>query len=211
MSVVLWDINSSKRRDSGTLTSTPETESRMLSLDDYLEISKRCISAFASGTVRSSMLNSEDAISFIAEHLMYASCRWDAELGRTLRSYLNQCAIWAIRRWILLSKKANEFSCMSLNAEIYDEQEPLYSVISDEAIQPVDELCRKEETDAIRKIMDSELTDRQRECIELIYIQGVSGAEAARQLGISRQAVEQCTTKGIAKIRTTLDNEQIHQ
>lgn len=207
MTVVLWDINVSKRQSSGTLTSTPEMEQRMLSLDDYYEVARRCISAFASGSVRNSMLRSEDALSFVAEHLMYASCRWEADGGKTLYSYLNQCAIWAIRRWILISKNAMKNHCVSLN-QSYEDQDELYSVISDGTDQPVDELCRKEEQEAIRRIMDSELTDRQRECIELIYIQGFSGADTARELGISRQAVEQCTTKGLTKIRMTL-NEQI--
>ena len=207
MTVVLWGINVSKRLESGNLSSTPEIEERMLSLDDYYEVARRCISAFASGTVRSSMLKSEDAMSFVAEHLMYASCRWEAEGGRTLHSYLNQCAIWAIRRWILISKNAMKHSCVSLNQDNNDEQNQLYNIISDGSEQPVDELCRKEEEAAIRSIMDSELTDRQRECIELIYIQGFSGADAARKLGISRQAVEQCTTKGLTKIRTTLNDK----
>jgi len=154
------------------------------------------------------MLKSEDALSFVAEHLMYATCRWKAEGGRTLRSYLNQCAIWAIQRWILLSKNATKYSCISLNQHGHSSDEDtdqLYSIIPDGSEQPLDELCHWEEQDAIRKIMDSELTDRQRECIELIYVQGLTGADAARELGISRQTVEQCTTKGLTKIRTTLN------
>jgi len=211
MTVVLWDINVSKRLKTGSLVSTPEIEAKMLSLDDYYEIARRCIGAFASGSVRHNMFKNEDAISFVAEHLMYATCRWIPDGGRTFRSYLNQCSIWAIQRWILISKKAIATSCKSLDVRYGNDEDNQgrYAIIADDCDTPVDELCQREEQDAIRHIMDSELTDRQRECIELMYIQGLSGADTARELGISRQAVEQCTSKGLTKIRTILNGQEV--
>ena len=209
MAIVLWDINVSKRLESGNLVNKVDTAAKMLPLSDYYEIARRCIGAFASGTMARSMLRNEDAISFVAEHLMYATCRWNSEAGRTLHSYINQCAIWSIQRWILLNKKSSLHRMASLNNDNDGDNQPLYATIPDESTtQPLDELCYYETTDMIRKIMDTELTHRQRECIELIYIHGVSGADAARKLGVSRQAVEQCTTKGITKLRTIL-NDQI--
>lgn len=206
MTVVLWGINATKRIESGTLSSTPELEKRMLSLDDYYQIASRCIGAFASGSVAQSMLRNEDAISFVAEHLMYGTCRWTEDGGRTLRSYINQCAIWSIQRWIMLSKKAHGKHEQSLNREDKDGDRQFYETIADTSVGlPIDELCCDEEMQAIRQVMDDELTDNQRQCIELIYIQDLSGADVARQLKVSRQAVEQSMNKGLEKIRAKLN------
>lgn len=208
MTVVLWDINVKKRLDS-SLVSTPETEERMLSLNDYYEIARRCIAAFAFGSIRNMMIKSEDAVSFVAEHLMYATCRWDKERGRTFHSYLNYCSICAIKRWALMSRRASCQHDVSLNASFDENSSDFYSTMTDNTDTPVDKLCHDEETASIRKIMDEELTEKQRNCIEMIYINGCSGADVARALGISRQAVDQCTRKGLTKIRTILNDKQI--
>ena len=54
----------------------------------------------------------------------------------------------------------------------------------------------------------STLTDHQRQCLKLHYLDGVSQTDIAAQLGISRQAVHHCINNGLEKIRAEV-NEQI--
>ena len=43
----------------------------------------------------------------------------------------------------------------------------------------------------LRELVDSELTDRQRECVRLYFFEGRTQQEAAEQLGICRRVVSQ--------------------
>ena len=207
MTVVLWDIDVNKRRQNDNLGDADATN---WSLQDYTNIAQRCIGAHAVGSLAKNMLRNEDAISFVAESLMIASFRWNPERGRTLNSYLNQCAIWSIQRWIMLSRRANRKAMASLDASKYhttDETPPLYAVVADDNTQtPDDILSGLETTDGLHTLIeDAGLTERQLHCLEVVYIQGERPADVARDLGISRQAVDQCIHKGIHKIRMAMN------
>lgn len=209
MTVVLWDIDVNKRRANNTLSNTSV---RDWTLDDYYDVAQRCIGAFAAGSMAQSMLRNEDAISFVAEHLMYAAYRWTESGGRTVNSYLNQCAIWSIHRWIVLTKRASKKSLASLNADNCPtaDTKQLYTMVADDKTQtPAEVLMDQEQTDGLAHVIDDAgLTDRQRHCLEVVYVQGQKPAEVARDLGISRQAVDQCLTKGIRKIQGAIDGKE---
>lgn len=201
MTVVLWDINSKKRRDNDKLGETDVTD---WTIDEYYEIAKRCILSHASPPLAQSMLKSEDALSFMAEHLMYAAFRWREGKGRTVNSYLNQCAIWAIKGWVRLSNRASQHSMLSINTESHpDSRTQMYELLEDENSEVPDvALMKIEKSNNISSVIDDAgLTERQRHCIEVVYVQGQRPSEVARDLGISRQAVDQCLHKGIDKIR----------
>ena len=208
MTIVVWDIDAEKRRKNNTLNDTSVCD---WTLDEYYKVAKRCIGAFAAGSMAQSMLQNEDAISFVAEHLMYAGYRWNESGGRTVNSYLNQCAIWSIKRWIVLTKKASEKACMSLHLDSAHGSKPqmLYSKIADVTTIPPDEiLMNQETTEGLTHVIDDAgLTERQRHCLEVVYVQGQKPSEVARDLGISRQAVDQCLTKGIHKIKVAIDGK----
>ncbi len=209
MTVVIWGIDATKRRNNNTLHDTSACD---WTLDDYYRVAQRCIGAFATGSLAQSMLRNEDAISFVAEHLMYAAHRWNKSGGRTLHCYLNQCAIWSIHRWIALSKKVASKSLVSLNADNCptSDTQQLYTMIADDnAPAPDDILMDQEKTDGLANVIEGAgLTDRQRHCLEVVYVQGQKPAEVARDLGISRQAVDQCLTKGIRKIKVAIDGKE---
>jgi RNA polymerase sigma factor (sigma-70 family) len=207
MTVVLWDINV-KKRSQNTLN---DQSVKDWTLDDYYEVAQRTIGAFASAPLASSMLRNEDAISFVAEHLMYGAHRWSETGGRSVNAYLNQCAIWAIYRWIALSKKANAESVVSLNrSRGPDSRRQLYEMTTDErAAAPEDDMVALEQSDTIASLLENAgLTERQKHCIEVVYVQGKKPSDVARDLGITRQAVDQCLTKGIKKIRVAIDGKE---
>lgn len=209
MTVVLWDINVTKRRKNNTLN---DTGIKDWSLNDYYRVAQQCIGTFATGDLAKSMLKSEDAISFVAEHLMYASFRWKPDGGRTINAYLNQCAIWCIPRWVSLSKKATSTSPWSINIDINKndtKHNQLYATIADTHTQSPDKiLMDQEQTLGLAKLINSAgLTERQQYCVEVVYLSGEKPAHVARNLGISRQAVDQCITKGIHKIKAVADGK----
>lgn len=206
MTLVLWGISNNEKR-SRQMT----TNNTMLSLNEYYDIAKRCIGAFAGPSSANSMLKNEDAISFVAEHLMYGSANWNPDRGRTLRSYLNQCAIWSIQRWFFLLKRAKKHDAFSLNKKLHCDSDKrtlyLYETIADEkAVSPDEALFSMEECETIHKVLKTaSLTPRQQQCVELVYIENYSGVDAAKKLGVSRQAVDYNLHQAISKIRGVIN------
>jgi RNA polymerase sigma factor (sigma-70 family) len=202
MTVVLWDINVSKRQQNPMSQQCPND----WTLNDYYTIAQRCIGAFASSSLANNMLHNEDAVSFVAEHLMYAAYRWDEKRGRTLYSYMNQCACWSIKRWINLYKKSNCGAIISLNDTLTDQHKPLYAITPIDVDAPDKNLDDTESQQALATLFNkAKLTDKQHYCVEHIYIHGIKPSEVARRLGVTRQAVHQCLRKGISKLKLVIN------
>jgi RNA polymerase sigma factor (sigma-70 family) len=206
--VVLRDIDVDKRIASGCFDNIPED---MLTLDEYLEIAKRCIGFFAAGYLAARMLNDEDAISHVADALMTAHCRWkkDMEGGRTLRSYLNQCASWSIQVWKTklyhLSQQANEISLNQNVGNNYRTQR--HEVVEDKkASEPFDILFDNSKETAAQLINSDCLTKTQSYCLYERYVGNKKLQEIANEIGVSRQAVDQHIKKAIKRLQKEYAN-----
>jgi RNA polymerase sigma factor (sigma-70 family) len=178
------------------LFSQPGLEEVLFSLDEYRTITERYLTKYFPV-----LLNDEDAIAFVAEMLMIGSCRWlyGGKKGEH-RGYLMQCARWAALRWrryLYISKKHTHISLHQLIHN--DEHTLLYEIIADKSAEDPAIIVEREEL--IQLIAESNLTDKQKNRLYLVYIDGVKKSEAARQMGISRQAIEHSLKKGISKIR----------
>lgn len=55
-----------------------------------------------------------------------------------------------------------------------------------------DDLCDAARCDAVREVVATALTGRQREVVELFFFEGRSQGEIARQLGVTQQVVQKC-------------------
>jgi len=56
----------------------------------------------------------------------------------------------------------------------------------------------------VRHLLDNakrHLTERQLQCIEMQYIDGMSQADIARHFNVSREAIRVCVDKGLDRIR----------
>ena len=207
MGVVLWDINVTKRRQNNEPQS--ENYATKWTLDDYYKIAQRCIGAFAAGSLAKAMMRDEDAISFVAENLMYGAHRWNGDKGRTLHCYLNQCAIWCIYRWVKLTKRSSTQLILSLDEDVFtDSRMQMHETIADEK-SAIDKTRRENIAELTHVIDRAGLTDRQMHCIEVVYIQGQRPAEVARDLGVSPQAIDQCLAKGIRKIQVAIHGTEL--
>lgn len=193
MSVVIVDINSTTLKKTGNMTTSPEKEARMLPLEEYYKIAKRTIIHFAGPSLAKSMVKDEDAIAFIAESLMRATLRWEPNRvqGRTLRSYLNQCAKWAIDRWVLNKRQAGRFKNMSLDTEIDDDGNSMHNFIADKHVGGnIEEIIEK-----------SYLNETQKECLRLRFVNSMTFRDIGGLLGKTGQRIEQIVDAALNKLR----------
>lgn len=195
MSIVIVDINQRALEKHKTLEVSDEAKSRLLSLSEYENIAERVINYFSQrfGKDKLEMLKSEDAVSFVVEHLIRGTIRWKPEGGRTLRSYLNQCGWWAIQSWQLNKKQAGRYSAISLDTEIDDNGTTMYTFVEDTSLSPhlnIDEIINK-----------PYLNETQKECLRLRFVEGLTYRNIGEILQKSGQRIEQIVNSALKKLR----------
>ena len=207
MSIVLKDIDFNKRK----VNNYSDNKIEMYTLEQYRDIAKRCISLFAERPSSYGMINNEDAIAHVAEHIMWGHLRWKEDGGRTLKSYLNQCAIWAIKVWKTKIYQLDKKKTMSLNHVISNSsgsESEQYKIIADKKSKTPEDIIFKNNTNNAKEIIKNKsLTKLQNKCLELRYIEGKKLQEIADEMGVSKQAVNQHIKKGIKKLREHNKNE----
>ena len=201
MKVVIKDIDQTKLEKSNIFGDETISE-RIMELSDYLEISKKCIAHFASNALANQMLRSEDAVSFVAEHLMMGTCRWKPNRGKTVRSYHNQGASWAIQNWISrISKKGVDI--LSLNKDLSDsEGNQLYEILEDDRKIPPSSIELEENAAEVDRILsDRTISEKEEKCIRMKFLDQLSVAEISESLGISKKMVYTNVQRGLKKLR----------
>tara|TARA_Y100000592_G_scaffold99967_1_gene177993 strand:- start:1282 stop:1905 length:624 start_codon:yes stop_codon:yes gene_type:complete len=201
MTVVLKDIDLKKR----ITNNYGEINIEMYDLATYRNIAKKCISKFSGASLAPRMIRDEDAISHVAEHVMWGHLRWKEDGGRALKSYLNQCAIWAIKSWKTKIYKGEQKKIDSLDYSYPSAGEDgadQYNFVPDKsAKEPFDEIFNSSAKEA-RQLIDSEcLTSLQRSCLTQRYVEGKKLRQIAEVLGVTRQAVNQHIKKAISKLK----------
>lgn len=174
-------------------------------LDSYLSLAKKTISKFGPSFYNSlarEMLNSTEAVSDIATAIMYADWRFDSErsgrqgLKKTIYSYRNQCAIWAIKTYIS-NKYKNKKNILSIDFENDSNSTGLTGTIQDKkASCPIDILILEESADMlssdIASLLDNNLiSEKQKEQIKLYYFEDETLSSIGLKFGVSREAVRQ--------------------
>jgi RNA polymerase sigma factor (sigma-70 family) len=184
------------------------------SLPFYINLAKKTISKFGPkfyNGLSVEMLKNEDAVSDIATALMYADWRYDANrkgktgLQKTLYSYRNQCAIWAIKTYVTNKYKKTKLS--SLDFEL-DNEKFLDSVIQDVAApSPLEILMDKEYTEnlslSINTLLSNNLlSEKQKTQIKMYYFEDKTLSEIGESFGVSREAVRQNIKRGLEIIKS---------
>ena len=200
--IILRDIDSNKRRESQIF----DTVNELLGLDEYIQLAQRCISKFAPPSLAAYMMNSEDAISHVAEHIMYGHCRWKENGGRVLGSYLGECAKWAIRIWktkLYEASQREQYTSLDKNIGNGEGREKMYyEIVTDsKALTPHEVLFDNDSSD-VKGFIESEcLTDTQRRCLYGRFVEGKTLNDIATDFGVSRQAVDQNIKKAIGRLQ----------
>jgi hypothetical protein len=108
------------------------------SLATYISLAKKTINKFAPkfyNGLNKDMLSNEEAVSDVATAIMYADWRFDPNRPgkngdkKTLYSYRNQCAIWAIKTYITQKYKDNnkKIKVHSLDNHIKNSQDKTFN------------------------------------------------------------------------------------
>lgn len=186
------------------------------SLSFYVTLAQKTIGKFAnnfSSTLAKEMLNSEDAISNVANCIMMADWRWDKDRKgdsgqqKSKYSYRNQCAIWAIKSYVT-RKKSKKNKAHKIEIDTGGDQEfySLLDILPDKADSPVDILIKREKenitSNLFKQILSNKiLSARQEQCIKLYYLEDMTFAEIGKMFNITREAVRQNIKKSLEKIR----------
>jgi RNA polymerase sigma factor (sigma-70 family) len=159
------------------------------------------------------MLKNNDAISDVATAIMYADWRFDANRtgkngqAKTLYSYRNQCAIWAIKTYVT-NKYKKQTDTISLDFNPRESDNSLHSTLSDKKSQdPLDILIDKEEaknlSSAINDLLEhSNLSDKQRTQIKMYYLENHTLSSIGKEFGVSREAVRQNIKRAMEIIKS---------
>ena len=201
MTVVLADVDTTKRGADNYLDGCDE--SRMLSLSEYLEIAEKCIARFNAPSVAREMLKDEDAISFVAEHLMYGTARWKPEGGRSFRSYLTQCARWAMTRWLSKLKSSSAAAPMSLNQNREEGDAFFYELIADPRdCSNESDLYWSDLSDKVEGLLrHPELSEAQSNALRQRYVDGKTLQEIGDDMGVSKQMANNYVRDGLNKLQ----------
>lgn len=183
-------------------------------LSFYINLAKKTISKFAPkfyNGLSAEMLKSEEAISDIATALMYADWRYDENrkgktgLQKTLYSYRNQCAIWAIKTYV--TNKYRQHKVSSLDFELEDDKFLDATIKDNKARSPLDIAIDSEYTDNLSKcitnLLDNNLlSDKQKKQIQMYYFEDKTLSEIGKEFGVSREAVRQNIKRGLETIKS---------
>jgi RNA polymerase sigma factor (sigma-70 family) len=186
------------------------------SLDTYLNLAKKTIAKFAPkfyNGLSTEMLKNNDAISDVATAIMYADWRYNPERkgkngqSKTLYSYRNQCAIWAIKTYVTNKyKKNNTHISLDCLSKISDQS--LHDILEDKScINPETILMQKElNTNLNSSINDllqsSQLTEKQRTQLRMYYLENKTLSLIGKKFGVSREAVRQNIKRAMELIKS---------
>ena len=189
------------------------------SLDTYINLAKKTISKFGPkfyNGLSAEMLKNNDAISDVATAIMYADWRFDPDRTgkegqkKTLYSYRNQCAIWAIKTYITNKYKKqnnNTQDTISLNFNTDDASELSSTIQDKKSINPIDILIEKEESENVSNhisvLLDSNvLSSKQKEQIKMYYLDNMTLSAIGKKFGVSREAIRQNIKRAIEIIKS---------
>lgn len=185
------------------------------SLATYTHLAKKIISKLGTKFypgLSKEMLSNEDAIADVATALMYADWRYDENRTgasgekKTLYSYRNQCALWAIKTYVTQKTKKKKISSIDYSNDDFDHSSMSMNIPDHKTQNPLEFLIEQEETNIVNNSMEeilnsNILNDKQRDQIKMYFYEDKTLSEIGQRFGVSREAVRQNIKRGINNIR----------
>jgi RNA polymerase sigma factor (sigma-70 family) len=188
-------------------------------LSIYVSLAKKTISKFAPrfyNGLAKEMLANEEAVSDVATAIMYADWRFDPErsgktgLKKTLYSYRNQCAIWAIKTYVTHKYKNKNKKSLSLdnNLSSIEEHVNAYDLLASSSEKdPLEKIIEKEEQQEVSKnitqlLDNANISEKQKQQIMMYYFDNLTLSKIGKHFGVSREAVRQSIKRAIETIKT---------
>lgn len=180
-------------------------------LDEYTDIAKKTISKFGSKlypSLMKTLINNEEFVSEVAEAIMTADWKWDpSRTGKvsgkkkTLYSYRNQCAIWAIKTIITKQYKKTKKNSDFLSYVKNQNKDNLICTETPETNISNSEEKEKLKTQVHHLINNSPITDKQKNIIQMYYFQDKTFAEIGKSYNVTREAIRQSMKKALETIK----------
>ena len=180
-------------------------------LNEYTDIAKKTISKFGSKlypSLMKTLINNEEFVSEVAEAIMMADWKWDpSRTGKvsgkkkTLYSYRNQCAIWAIKTIITKQYRKTKKSSDFLSYIKNQDKEQLICSETPETNASDNEEREKLKSQVSDMINNSPITDKQKNIIQMYYFQDKTFAEIGKSYNVTREAVRQSMKKALEIIK----------
>ena len=186
------------------------------SLSTYISLAKKTINKFAPkfyNGLNKEMLNNEEAVSDVATALMFADWRFNPEREgktgdkKTLYSYRNQCAIWAIKTYVTQRYKNNHKKI---------KMHSLDNVMSgcDKDINGYDITANKMDLDPLEIIIDKEsktnykndieyllnsglISEKQKDQLFMYYYDDMTLSQIGKRSNVSREAIRPSIKRAI--------------
>lgn len=189
------------------------------SLSSYISLAKKTISKFSPqfyNALSREMLCNEEAVSDVATALMFADWRFDANRkgkngqNKTLYSYRNQCALWAIKTYVTKKYKDKNKVGVSLDQHLFADTNNInrYDLISNNlAENPLTIIINKESKQEISKniqllLDNSQISERQKQQIKMYYFENLTLAKIGKHFNISREAVRQSINRALKILKS---------
>lgn len=188
-------------------------------LDTYIKLAKKTISKFGPSFyngLSKEMLQNPDAVSDVATAIMEADWNYDPDRAgktgqkKTLYSYRNQCALWAIKTYV--TNKYKKRKNMSLDfdnsgdnhssantafsSSVIDHKNPSPMIIAME-----NEYRNNLHNDIDNLLNSGILSQKQREQIKMYYFDDETYEAIGKKYNITREAVRQNINRALDKIK----------
>jgi len=153
-----------------------------MDLYDYLKLAQISIKKFAHPGIRGRMLNSEDAISFVAEKLMESDHDYNKNISKLVTNRCNR-AKFAIKTWTEANLKKPKLFHLT------------------------DTLSAKDDTkdkELLEKLL-YDLPPKQKQYIQMHFFDGIRMIDMAAMLGISKQGVSDAILRGLKNMEAAFE------
>lgn len=182
-------------------------------LENYTNIAKKTISKFASKFypgLSKEMLSNDETVAEVAGAIMMADWNWDKNrkgkntgLGKSMYSYRNQCAIWAIKTYITSKFKKNKKQTK------YNDYYNMHYI--EKTVQNPSEIVEQDEnretlvSDMKNLINNAPISDKQRQQLIMYYYENKTLADIGREFSVTREAVRQNIQKALSTIKKSVN------
>lgn len=177
---------------------TKNKEKDLLSLKEYLTISKKYIESYGRKLrLIESLMQSEDIVAHVAYRMMLADLNYNPDYNKSRKAYRAQSAYWAIKNVCNNTKRKNKF--------LYSLDLPL--TISEGKSLSLKEMIPAEDksgTEFEEMLNISHLTDRERNIVTMVIKHNHTFADIGRELNLSRERVRQIYEKSLKQIKYKL-------
>lgn len=170
----------------------------METLEEYTRIAEKLINKYGQ-----SWMMDDEYIGLIVHNLIKSDIKYNDSKGTSIRTYRYGGFLFSMN--VIYKKRKERQTSISLDNPDFNGDSRYEGIASTEK-EPSENLIEIEnfssESRVVRSLINSkELTNRERQYLTMIYIDGISRDAIAKQFNISRQAVSYLEQRALTKLK----------